>query len=1497
MKILRLPLNNDGSVENGIIRIPNPGYTLEVQLPVGTRFHTPHALLVSNLPINENNSEGEVIKPLKPYSILEDLIFHIQITKAGAWSFYVCNVKSEYDKIQSLADLQKASNDFEKANSVRYIVDPTVEINGKPIPTGALCIQTNYGRCIGYVSEWLKNLKPIADLGYNMIHLPPFEEIGAKSHYSLKDQLQVSKYLFPPNFPAKDRWDLLRKEIKKIEKELGIVFMADIVLNHTNPEAEWLKEHPEAGYNLENSPHLRPAYYVDKILNDLSNEIAEGKVPGLPADLQVSHMPALRDYISNGLHHSQLHRYFTIDVDAAIKQLNDAPEQLPKEFEMIRMRAVNYGLPQKLNILRTRGIINDKTYDMGSIHVDINYAAALYKTADKNNKNDYQLIEEFRRAINTINLPFYQHYDAIIKDIVDSVVNTFQYNRYDPNGPKYGPVTKKFPLVWRYFSEIETKNGMMPLANNGWVFSDNPTDDFIAEGKDCYLRRQVVIWGDNVKLRYGNKPEDNPWLWNHMKQYLISVAEVVQGLRLDNAHSTPLQVSEYFIKEARKINPNLYIVAELFTGSEDLDIKYINHIGINAFIREGARHVEPGPMTHLLWSAGGLPVAAVDSLDSETVIRPVRQIPGVIFDLTHDNSAPSFDPLTVSTAYAMSCSPYASNRGYDDMLSFVPSIVEEFRTYPLSADKPAFQPFRQIINELHKDMAKRNMNEIVCNYYGGVVSIFRCNSVSGEGVWTVIRVPGDEKTNRIKFPSPVSELVFEGRILECQRTCDGADINQPITPSKCKIFLNKDQKTLKSVKLHENENELELVDFPVGAAVVFRTKLPNDVCEFIKTLDIESLTEKFKQRVKNIGIIELAVLLFRCSDEEYATLGHGPFDFPNFGRPFYAGTLGVETAINFAEHSPEGMSSPVFTNIREGDWLIDFMCNRLYQNPRLILLEAPFRQTCESLRKLPRFLIPKYLDRVIRALNTAAIDTIIEHSSQFVQNGDELVKSLALSAISFYTPCKNAQLVHPNLQRVFVGLLSRMDTSTAAGFPHFSAGFMRSWGRDTMIALRGLYMCTGRFTEARDQLVGFAACLRHGLIPNLHDGGMNPRYNARDATWWFLQALQDYAYMSGEYGNVFQIQVPRLFPTDDQREFNRKWIKERTRPIVTMGDIVYEILSKHANGIHFVEWNAGQQIDSVMKTDGFSIDIITDWSNGFILGGNTCNCGTWMDKMGSSDKAGNKGVPATSRDGADIEIIGLLESTLRWLDECHKQGSFLHDGVVVEATKQKVTWSSWSNLICSNFESWFYIPTNPSHDERYFVENKHIGLRGIYKDTVGSAVEFPDYQFRPNICVAMTVAPELFDPVHAVRCLNLVEERLMGKIGMRTLDPTDYRYRPYYRNSEDSEDFFTSQGFNYHNGPEWVWPVGYFFRASMRFRRGITPRMKQMLAMIKKAQIGSWACGLPELTNKDGDPCNDGCQNQAWSISAILDILYDYSLYTDKDMVDWNADIANKDEE
>jgi predicted glycogen debranching enzyme len=73
------------------------------------------------------------------------------------------------------------------------------------------------------------------------------------------------------------------------------------------------------------------------------------------------------------------------------------------------------------------------------------------------------------------------------------------------------------------------------------------------------------------------------------------------------------------------------------------------------------------------------------------------------------------------------------------------------------------------------------------------------------------------------------------------------------------------------------------------------------------------------------------------------------------------------------------------------------------------------------------------------------------------------------------------------------------------------------WGRDTMIALPGLCLATGREEVAGRILRAWAASVDEGMLPNrFPDGGEAPEYNTVDATLWFFVAVHRYLEATGD---------------------------------------------------------------------------------------------------------------------------------------------------------------------------------------------------------------------------------------------------------------------------------------------------------------------------------------------------------------------------------------------
>ncbi|HOJ09650.1 MAG TPA: amylo-alpha-1,6-glucosidase [Clostridiales bacterium] len=162
-------------------------------------------------------------------------------------------------------------------------------------------------------------------------------------------------------------------------------------------------------------------------------------------------------------------------------------------------------------------------------------------------------------------------------------------------------------------------------------------------------------------------------------------------------------------------------------------------------------------------------------------------------------------------------------------------------------------------------------------------------------------------------------------------------------------------------------------------------------------------------------------------------------------------------------------------------------------------------------------------------------------------------------------------------------IVSRKSTNSKtiiAGYPWFT-----DWGRDTMIALPGITLATGRFDDAREILGTFAEYAKDGIIPNMFpDGGQPPAYNTVDASLWYFEAVNKFI----EYTEDYAFVKDKLYKT------------------------LKDIINSYINGTHLIKMDA----DCLLNA------------------GNPYTQLTWMDAM-----AGGRAV--TPRYGKPVEINAL----------------------------------------------------------------------------------------------------------------------------------------------------------------------------------------------------------------------------------------------------------------
>lgn len=186
--------------------------------------------------------------------------------------------------------------------------------------------------------------------------------------------------------------------------------------------------------------------------------------------------------------------------------------------------------------------------------------------------------------------------------------------------------------------------------------------------------------------------------------------------------------------------------------------------------------------------------------------------------------------------------------------------------------------------------------------------------------------------------------------------------------------------------------------------------------------------------------------------------------------------------------------------------MIDYLANRISRSSMRQEFKEFITRTSEKVTNIPRYLIPRYFAIFVEKIYNSAMFSVSKDTSQFL-------RELHLASYQFL-----ANMPHSILM--------------AAGLPHFTSGWARSWGRDTFISFRGIYLENHLFKEAREAILTFGSCLRHGLIPNLLDGCRSPRYNCRDACWWYIKAIKDYIEAT-KSSSILQEKVKMVFLSDD----------------------------------------------------------------------------------------------------------------------------------------------------------------------------------------------------------------------------------------------------------------------------------------------------------------------------------------------------------------------------
>lgn len=157
--------------------------------------------------------------------------------------------------------------------------------------------------------------------------------------------------------------------------------------------------------------------------------------------------------------------------------------------------------------------------------------------------------------------------------------------------------------------------------------------------------------------------------------------------------------------------------------------------------------------------------------------------------------------------------------------------------------------------------------------------------------------------------------------------------------------------------------------------------------------------------------------------------------------------------------------------------------------------------------------------------------------------------------------------------------------------------------------------------------------------------------------------------------------------------------------------------------------------------------------------------------------------------------------------------------------------------------------------------------QGGYLYDVIDGPEGSDASLRPNQLYAISLVDELVPHDHAQQILRLVKEQLLTPVGLRTLSPTDSRYRARYEGGVLERDSA------YHQGTVWPFLLGSFVTAWIKVYGKNATVLKQARSFldgidthVKDACLGQ----VSEIFDAEAPYAPRGCCAQAWSVAEPL---------------------------